>query len=748
MNTTTTSQKKASLFSIVKQDRKFVLKYSGLFVTAACLLTVIGGINFVGHQIQQKHMRNASVLNALGEEKSLSQQISKNILLLQREWRDGKRINTSELSELVAGRARFEAILNGLNGKQTTAGAPALGAQYKAELDKLSKAFAPMGAQIDILGQAAKSMGKTSEQSERAAWIAGRKAFSLLSSAGRLDDVPNSESLSNTAFKARQSAASEAAASVSEQVTKTANAFNNYAGDLLATTDTLNARINAEISSTEEADTQLQDRIGYLGFAIFALMIFYFIRSDILKGYFINKSDKESKAILSNIDEGLFLMDANFDVQGQLSKHTKNILGKDFGVGSNFLSRIREVTTPDIQGKTARFLKLLVKRQDIQQSQLPGLNPLQLVEINQGDRAMHVSFSFAKILNASGGLDSFIVSISDSTAKTKLQEELSNERAQNRDQFKLLSELTTSPDRKAILSLVIEIMDWVEKSNALIKTNNSSSQNMFAFVRNLRDQAHTYKGTATNYGLSPVIHFLHDLESVAYAAMKDGKLHTDELLKLPYRFDEIINTLAVYRSIMEPHQASGSLGDTPQTVFALIERTAQDQARRSKKEIRFTASGREPEACLGAEQLSVLRDSLIHLSKNAIIHGIESRAERLSAGKPEVGTVSISCMQENETFICSIFDTGRGIDVEAVRRKLGSIPEWADRAGAMSAPQLADAIFLDGLSTRDEVDTDSGRGIGLSAVKRMVEAAGGAVKVVNKPGLACSFEIKLPAKEG
>lgn len=735
-----------SVATLFRQDRKFLLKYSGLFATAIGLVGAIGGMAYVGAQIQDKHLRNTTVLNALGTEKALSQQISKNILLLQREWRDGARINTTELGELVAGRSRFEAILNGLKGAAPIAEAPTLGEQYAIELDKLAKAFAPMGAQIDILGQAGAILAKNKgDLSERDTWLAGRKAFSLTTVSGRANDVPNAFINSPSAFKPTLSANSEAAAAVSEQVTKTANVFNSYAGDLLAATGALNAHVNAEIGALEESDSLLQQRIGYVGAAMFLLMLAYFIRKNILADYLINKSDRERVAILQNLGEGLFLMNAGGEVESQVSEYAKKIFGETFGPGSNVLDALRSSIDPDSIDAAKQYVALLCdsKRRNLKAHAIRKINPLNQITISGPLGAMHVGFNFSKIQDESGRVTSLLVSVIDSTGEVRLKDELGKEIERNSAQFKLLSELATAANRAEILALVVDIIEWVEISNASIANKGANGLEFLRVVKTLQRDAHTFKNRAGEQGLSPISHFMHDLETTMIAATKTGAVNADKLLEVPNRFKDILKALSVYRSILLPHGAIG--GNAPaKPVFAQIESAAMDQAERSGKQVKFTASGVEPEKCLDEAMLRALRDALLHVAKNSVVHGIETTQERQAAAKNAVGKVALLGRIEDGFFKCSLLDDGRGIDTETVRRKLGDIPAWKVKAATMSRRELLNAVFIDGVSTRDIIDHDSGRGIGLAACKEFIENAGGAVEVTSSDGKGCAFDIKMP----
>jgi signal transduction histidine kinase len=729
---------KVSIVAMLRQDKGFIRKYAGLFATATTLVGAIGGMAYLGAQIQETHVRNAAILTSLGTEKALSQQISKNILLLQREWRDGKRVNRGELSELTSGRSRFQAILDSLAGLKPLSGVPSPGNQYRGELDKLAKAFAPMGAQIDILGGAGAAMAGSAGQNDRDLWLASRKAFSLVSTAGREDDVPNAFIDNPDLFKAAPTAESTAQASMSEEVTKTANTFNNYAGELLSAVDALDAKVGKDIGDQDERASDEQRRIGYLGAALFLLTLVYFIRKNILADYLIRKNDRERVAILDNLGEALFLMDTDWNVQGQVSEFTKRLFGGDFGPGSNALEAIRRTLDDEKANQAQRFAQLFKTRTP---SAIKGMNPLSLVNLQGVDGEMHVGFKFSKIVDEAGRMVSILVSAADSTDQVILKSALAQEVSRNSAQFTLLSELVASPNREAVLALVVEVIAWIEKCNASLKAPAPMELARFHNVREIAGEAHTFKAQAEGAGLGPIVNALHDLETELLGASKNGAVNPEALLQTPLRFKRMLETLSVYRLILAPATASAGAAIA---VFAEIKNIVESQALRSGKTVVFRALGDAPEDALNAEGVSAIRACLTHIAKNSVIHGVETEETRAAAGKRREGKVSVACRVENGSDLCTVFDDGGGVDAEAIRRKLMADPKTSATAPRMSRRELVEMTFADGMSTREEVDTDSGRGIGLSAARSRIKALGGAISVKSSEGKGSEFTIVLP----
>ena len=172
-------------------------------------------------------------------------------------------------------------------------------------------------------------------------------------------------------------------------------------------------------------------------------------------------------------------------------------------------------------------------------------------------------------------------------------------------------------------------------------------------------------------------------------------------------------------------------------------RMVRDLARAQNKKIDFIIKGKEIK--LDRTILEEIGDSLVHLLRNAVDHGIEVPERRVELGKSETGTILITASRQENFALIKIEDDGCGIDTDEILNaalKKGIISkESAEQLQEREAMQL---IFTPGLSTAGSVTDISGRGIGMDVVKNSIERLGGSVKVESKSGLGSRFELKLP----
>ncbi len=174
-----------------------------------------------------------------------------------------------------------------------------------------------------------------------------------------------------------------------------------------------------------------------------------------------------------------------------------------------------------------------------------------------------------------------------------------------------------------------------------------------------------------------------------------------------------------------------------------LRRLVREQASRLGKSVRLEVEGEE----IGMDKsiLLLVSDPLVHLLRNSLDHGIEPPDERERAGKPPEATVRIGAARVRNRVEIRVSDDGRGIDVEAVRRRavdLGLVDEEASRR--LGTGEIFGFLFRPGFTTRTVVSDLSGRGVGLDVVKAKVEAMGGTVELASSPGRGTEVRLSLP----
>lgn len=174
-----------------------------------------------------------------------------------------------------------------------------------------------------------------------------------------------------------------------------------------------------------------------------------------------------------------------------------------------------------------------------------------------------------------------------------------------------------------------------------------------------------------------------------------------------------------------------------------LPRIVRDLALELDKQIDLEMVGAETE--LDRQVLELIKDPLTHMVRNSADHGLEVPADRLTAGKPEVGKVRLAAYHEGGHIIIEIADDGRGLNSEKIKAKLidrGLVTEA--ELEKMSEAQIHRFVFNAGFSTAEKVTSVSGRGVGMDVVKTNIELIGGTVDVKSVEGEGSVFTIKIP----
>ncbi len=179
------------------------------------------------------------------------------------------------------------------------------------------------------------------------------------------------------------------------------------------------------------------------------------------------------------------------------------------------------------------------------------------------------------------------------------------------------------------------------------------------------------------------------------------------------------------------------------TLFNKFPRIARDIALAEGKQLNLDITGQDIQ--IDRNILQIMTDSLLHLMRNAITHGIERPSEREKKGKNAAGNLNLTARNDRENVLITLSDDGKGINVKKVRqaavdRQLVS----AEVAAGLSEADVLSFLFEPGFTMAKEVTEYSGRGVGLDVVKNAVDSIGGRLQVTSEAGKGTVFTLQLP----
>jgi chemosensory pili system protein ChpA (sensor histidine kinase/response regulator) len=176
-------------------------------------------------------------------------------------------------------------------------------------------------------------------------------------------------------------------------------------------------------------------------------------------------------------------------------------------------------------------------------------------------------------------------------------------------------------------------------------------------------------------------------------------------------------------------------------VFARVRLQVRDAAERESKDVRVVARG--DNVSIDKSIADALFAPLMHLVRNAVVHGIEAPDQRARLGKTAHGNVELSAREEGGQVVIQVSDDGAGLDLSALREK-GAQLGLIDPGTPLGDARVKDLVFAPGLSTKAVAGAVSGRGVGGDVVRRTVERMNGSAHVASTPGRGTTFTLVLP----
>ncbi|MFE8600720.1 hybrid sensor histidine kinase/response regulator [Archangium violaceum] len=217
-------------------------------------------------------------------------------------------------------------------------------------------------------------------------------------------------------------------------------------------------------------------------------------------------------------------------------------------------------------------------------------------------------------------------------------------------------------------------------------------------------------------------------KELAAALHREAKLLANEELRdLGYVADEVQRLRMLPLSVL----------------FEPYPRMVRDLARELGKEAELVVDGEDTRADRAV--VEALRDPLLHLVRNALDHGLESRVDRVATGKHPRGRLTLGAARDGNRLVLRVEDDGVGLEPSLLRRaavRKGYLDEAS--ASALTDQAARELIFLSGFTSREVATDISGRGVGLDAVRTSLRALGGDVLVASKPGGGTRFELRVP----
>jgi len=357
-------------------------------------------------------------------------------------------------------------------------------------------------------------------------------------------------------------------------------------------------------------------------------------------------------------------------------------------------------------------------------------------------RSFRISFS---TVVENGNIAKVIMVISDETELRDLRSAVSGIYRQMASNLRHINALMSDEETR------VGLRQYLEEMVPIAATASDSIEKMdLDDVASLFRNVHTIKGGARMFKLDFIQHFAHSVEEKLDFLRKrdDRKLSEGESQELVENMQFLQGGLQTLRAIESISESK--LTTNPEQKWASFVNTMVSSAVGLAGELGKVASVQIAGTCLPVgRDLSILSTCLVHMIRNSLDHGIEFPEERLKSGKLQKASIEIGLRIASRRIEMLVRDDGRGVDGTRVidKAKKQGLP-GADTLAPTDLIGLCQLLTSPGFSSKSEVTTVSGRGVGLDSVKAELDQVGGGIALIESSRSGTLFEIWWPAQDG
>lgn len=483
----------------------------------------------------------------------------------------------------------------------------------------------------------------------------------------------------------------------------------------------------------------------------------------------LSRMQQESTTIFDSVSHGLCLIGSDWKIGNQVSSAMYSIFETDTLTQRSFLELMRPHITEKDVTTLQSFLALLFSPKT-SSKQLDKFNPLKSIEVTlnwdgQSFSSKHLGFDFKRI-ETREKIISVLITVMDVTEKVALENELKRSAEGKERQAELVMEITQS-DRKELelfLAKTEKELDGINETlrNAGISSNGKSYlEEPQKILEEVFRKVHNIKGNSSLLGLTSVTvsctQVEGELEKLRVSNQITGDRFLSSLVELAYLRELLCEYEDLIRSLLKNFEGGklAAIGESTnsQSPWNELQKLVTKIADEEDKKVNLNLLALNT-SLLSEQQNNDIKDVLIQLTRNSVVHGIESPATRISNRKWAEGTIQINSNlltpQQSplgiSTLQINFRDDGQGLNPDTIVEraiKLGLIsPEAAE---TLNDSQKVSLIFKPGYSSTETANEYSGRGSGMDIIRDKINnALGGKIKLRYETGKLFELKIMLP----
>ena len=434
-----------------------------------------------------------------------------------------------------------------------------------------------------------------------------------------------------------------------------------------------------------------------------------------LKNKVIEVVNTENKKYLDNISDGLLLIDKDYVINNQYSKHLADIFETDIIGGKSFINLIYPDKKTQLKERKelSEFLSLLYSNTASEISMIMDVNPIvnKTIKIKDNNGTIKekiINSTFHRIIE-NDEIENVMIIIKDVTELVRAQKSLETEKIRHEAEIEVISVILKT-DREILREFLEESDTMLNK----VEINIDKLEDNSILNETFRDM-HSLKGSARSIGFITISNLAHEIED-SLSMVRDSKIKPDFELKsnIKLRINEIFTNIGIIKEIRDKFKNFTSLetistGKQLDGFIDSIKQMTNDIAKQLDKNIELRVKTNMEIFPLLTKQV---KDSIIHLIRNAADHGIEDKFERLTAEKPERAYITLQILKKEDKYIVSVQDDGKGIDFDLIKKKAIERNIINDDSEPVSKSKLLSVLFMPAFSSKGEITDISGRGVG------------------------------------
>jgi ligand-binding sensor domain-containing protein/signal transduction histidine kinase len=471
----------------------------------------------------------------------------------------------------------------------------------------------------------------------------------------------------------------------------------------------------------------------------------------------VNERTKElvnerEKLKLKNVEEGLFLLNPQFEIASQYSLELENIFNEKNLANRSFIDILSNKITEKEIDSIKEYLELMYN-DAVEEDMLDELNPLTELMVNIEDinriwsDYKYLTFKFRRIKNNKDKTIELIATVKDITNQIKLSKKLVETEAKSKKQMELiLNILHVEP------SMLQEFIEGFQKEIKYVESmlkDCKDDKKYEDILENIYSSMHLIKGNAGFLELNFFADKAHQFEDKISEIKEKVNLKGVDFLPLVFQLNDMKNDFIEVNNLLErisrfhTHFRPKRSYENQlliQSIKNLIANISKEQGKEVKLVCEKFVSNDIPH-----QYKLLVKEILIQMIRNSISHGIEIPSERVKLNKTAQGVIDISTFLEDKSFGFRFKDDGQGLKIEKLRQKAKDSNKWEiSEIEGWTEDQVAESIFISGISTSDKVDMAAGRGVGMDIIKKKIDNHQGKIKINFSEGQYCEFIVTLP----